>query len=72
MMAYPALLDNPLHELEVTSHCRKFFSSDPNFLKLNVERIVLVVFNPEKEFHTQNLVGCHTLTIKLFVLLTSF
>jgi hypothetical protein len=47
-MVCPVLLDNPLHELEVTSYCRKFFSSGLNFLKLDVEWIVLVVFNPEK------------------------
>jgi hypothetical protein len=51
MMVRPVLFDNPLHELEITSFCRKLFVSGLTFLKLNVEWIVLVVFNPEKEFH---------------------
>jgi hypothetical protein len=53
---------------KLTSLCRKFFSSVLNLLKLNVEWVVLVVFNPEKEFHNQNLVGCHTLTITIQII----
>jgi hypothetical protein len=49
-------LRNSLHEREATSYLScKILYSDLNFLELNVEWIVLVVFNPAREFHFQTL-----------------
>jgi hypothetical protein len=46
----PSFFDSSLHELKVNSHIvAKFLSSGLNSLKLDIEWIVLVVLNPEKE-----------------------